>query len=56
MQSEEKHLEFIVQFESGGPNNYAYRLIAKDGEKTLCKFITPQKRAVLQHEPPWATT
>ena len=37
MQSEIKPSEFIVEFASGGQKNYAYRLITKEGEKTLCK-------------------
>ena len=38
MQSEIKPSEFIVEFESGGTKNYAFRLITNEGEKTVCKF------------------
>ena len=37
MQSELKPSGFVVEFVSGGPNNYAYRLITDEGEKTVCK-------------------
>ena len=38
MQSELSPSDFIVEFASGGPKNYAYRLITNEGEKTACKF------------------
>jgi hypothetical protein len=37
MQSELIPSDFIVQFASGGPKYYAYRLITNEGEKTVCK-------------------
>ena len=37
MQSELKISEHIYEFASGVPNNYAYRVITNEGEKTLCK-------------------
>jgi hypothetical protein len=37
MQYELKPSEFIVEFASGGQKHYAYRLITKEGEKTVCK-------------------
>jgi hypothetical protein len=38
MQSELKHSEFLIEFALGGPKNYAYRLITKEWEKTVCKI------------------
>ena len=35
MQSELKPSKFIVEFASGGPKNYAYRLITNEGKKTI---------------------
>jgi len=37
MKSELKPSEFVVEFLSGGPKYYAYRLITNEGEKTVCK-------------------
>jgi len=37
MQSELKPSEFIVEFVSGGPKNYAYRLITNEGVNSVCK-------------------
>jgi hypothetical protein len=47
MQSEQKSSEFIVEFASRGPKNYAYRLITNEGEKPVCKVrdITLNYRA-----------
>jgi len=36
MQSEHKPSEFVVEFVTGGPKNYAYRLITNELEKTVC--------------------
>ena len=36
MQSELKPSELIIEFASGGPKKYAYRLITNEGEKTVC--------------------
>jgi len=35
MQSELKPSELIIEFASGGPKKYAYRLITNEGEKTM---------------------
>ena len=37
IQSELKPSEFLVEFLSGGPKNYAYKLITNEGEKTVRK-------------------
>jgi len=36
MRSELQPSEFIAEFSSSGPKNYAYRLIINEGEKTVC--------------------
>ena len=35
MQSEIKPSEFIIEFTSGGPKNYAYMMITDEGEKAM---------------------
>ena len=47
MQSERKPSEFVNEFASRGPKNYAYRLINNEGEKTVRKVrgITPNYHA-----------
>ena len=37
MHSELKPAEYTDEFTSGGPKNYAYRVITNEGEKTVCK-------------------